>query len=171
MSTAQEEHNRLFHRSTRKRPPTLSHIGRSRLKRQRTPSWSHRFVCLSSNEASKWVSQDRYYLERAGLGERQINFENVDNCSSAEFADRLREEYPKLAEGGGLELLRLIPNSRVLQLIESPRDGYTPLFLSRVVGSALVFIRPISRSLSLSPPTSEVSTYTNYQYSTILYCP
>jgi hypothetical protein len=88
----------------------------------------------------KRISADRFDLELAGLA-RKI----------------LQTEYPKLADGGGYELMRLPPNSRTLEIIQPPTEGYTPLFLSRVMGTSRTFIRPISRSLNMAKTTDIVT--------------
>ena len=129
-STAQEEHNRVFHRRSglvslgqgRRTARTSGSSGRKRPRK-----WSHKFICLASNVVTRWISTDRYDLEVAGLGEREIEFEDVENTDCKDFTVRLEEEYPKLETGGGYELMRLPPNSRNLEVIRPPTEGYTPV--------------------------------------------
>lgn len=48
---------------------------------------------------------ERQALLEAGLGEKKISIGNID-CNAEEFREKLLEEFPKLKEGGGFELLR-----------------------------------------------------------------
>ena len=150
-SSLQAEHNRLFHRQTNAehsfRRGDRKSPGHSR---KRPRNWTHLFICLGSNTVRKWISADRLDRQMAGLGERTIEFEEYESIDSSAFRHRLYKEYPKLADGGGYELMRLPPNSRTLEIIQPPAEGYTPLFLSRVMGTSRTFIRPISRSLNMS---------------------
>ena len=57
--------------------------------------------------------------------------------------------------GGGYELLKA-SQSRILEVIPSPADGYTASFLKDVVGQGRIYIRPIQRGLSLTPGISSV---------------
>lgn len=63
----------------------------------------------------------------------------------------LTDAFPKLKEGGGFELLRVIERGRMLEVIPVPPDGYTVPYLKDVVQQAKVYIRPIQRSLSMEP--------------------
>jgi hypothetical protein len=110
-----------------------------------------------SNTVGKRISADRFDLELAGLGERTIDFQDYESIDSSAFRKILQTEYPKLADGGGYELMRLPPNSRTLEIIQPPTEGYTPLFLSRVMGTSRTFIRPISRSLNMAKTTDIVT--------------
>ena len=66
--------------------------------------------------------------------------------------------YPKLAEGGGYELLRCSnKGGRELVLIDMPVTGYTPQYLKSVVSSAKIYIRPLQKDLDLSCSEDVVS--------------
>jgi hypothetical protein len=61
-------------------------------------------------------------------------------------------EFPKLANGGGYELLRAPETgSRELVVIDIPHDGYSVEYLQAVVKSAKVYIWPLQRDLDLTP--------------------
>lgn len=56
--------------------------------------------------------------------------------------------YPKLRKGGGYQFLKCIPNSRKLELL--PPDVYnSPFDLKRRAGTAITYIRPIQKNLSI----------------------
>ena len=88
-----------------------------------------------------------------GLGVRNISmFQHGDN-DDLHFS--LMEAFPQLKDGGGYELLKA-NQSRVLEVIPSPADGYTASYLRDIVGQGKVYIRPIQRDLSLNPVASSV---------------
>ena len=60
--------------------------------------------------------------------------------------------FPKLAEGGGYELMRTKQNNnRELRVIPPLSDGYTAEYLKAIVGQAKLYIRPIQKDLSIAP--------------------
>ena len=68
----------------------------------------------------------------------------------------LIEVFPRLKEGGGYELLKA-NQSRMLEVIPSPSEGYTVSYLKDVVGQGRIYVRPIQRDLSLEPIVLSVS--------------
>jgi hypothetical protein len=95
-----------------------------------------------------------------------VTFEDVDDVTCTDLRDKLYDEFPKLA-GQGYELLRLRINSTDLKEIAVPQGGYIPLYLSRHVQSAKVFIRPVLSNLSLSPVPEAGMCSNRYVYSSI----
>ena len=93
-------------------------------------------------------------LIRAGLGPRKLSlFEFGD---SGQFHDDVMAAFPKLAEGGGYELLRTKPNNnRELCVIPSLSGGYTAEYLKNIVGQAKLYIRPIQKDLSVTPDNDD----------------
>lgn len=82
-------------------------------------------------------------LNLAGLGDKKIS---IFLHGDAEEID-----YPKLAEGGGCELLRCSDKGgRELVVIDMPAAGYTPQYLQSVVSSAKIYIRPLQKNLDLT---------------------
>ena len=87
-------------------------------------------------------------LISAGLGEKKIMIPDV-SCSCKEFQNTLINEFPKLEDAGGFELLRCIPNSKTLEKM-SPSVSTSPKMLKGVIGSGRIYIRPLQRDLCLS---------------------
>ena len=90
---------------------------------------------------------DKANLIRAGLGLRKLSlFEFGD---SSRFHDDVMAAFPKLADGGGYELLCTKQNNnRELCVIPPPSGGYNAEYLKSIVGQAKVNIRPIQKNLS-----------------------
>lgn len=110
--------------------------------------WSQRFVCLHRTDAEQvpCKSSERLMLEEAGLREKVLVV-NM-NFTPEEFRQLLLDAFPKLAGGGGFELLRCKPKSKELILI-SCRVSSSPKLVKKRVGNGKVYVRPIQRELSL----------------------
>ena len=81
-------------------------------------------------------------------------------------------QFPKLSEGGGFELLRVNDRggaARRLELINPPKSGYDVLFLKAVVQQAKIYIRPLQKKLSCSPSKEEVYLYMYIWYNYMVY--
>ena len=128
-STAIEEHRRLFGYQT----PLSSRCGRrSGIQRGQGPSkkkvmvttrsgeckvfpvkntvWTKLFVCLSrTNDQEVPSTSGKISLSFAGLGEKKVVFQKDGRASHV--YEKLMEEFPPLAEGGGFEILRTTENS------------------------------------------------------------
>ena len=63
--------------------------------------------------------------------------------------------FPKLADGGGYELMRTKQNNSELYVIPSLSGSYTAEYLKSIVGQAKVYIHPIQRDLSITPVNDE----------------
>ncbi len=158
LAAAREEQSALFRRrqsfsllTDRATSATRTTSRTSREKnRHRVRSLGRDFICLGSKDQTRWTRADHSTLKIAGLGTKRIMFENVDEVSSMELKDRLYKEFPKLA-GQGFELLRVKVNTTVLEEIPVDSSGYTPLYLSSILQSAKIFVRPIANDLSLAP--------------------
>ena len=62
----------------------------------------------------------------------------------------LTRNYPKVAEGGGYELLRCSDRGgREIVVIDMPIAGYTPQYLKSVVSSAKIYVRLLQKDLDL----------------------
>ena len=90
---AKEEMSSLFHSKRRKV--------------QKKYAWRHKFFCLAYTDQDKCPTYeaDKDELYQAGLGEKEIVFEDV-NISQEEFHDVILEHFPRLREGGGFRLLK-----------------------------------------------------------------
>ena len=78
------------------------------------PAWRHKFVCLAYKDQEKIPASDmdKEELYQAGLGEKEIGFPSLD-LTPEEFKELLYQQYPPLRDGGGYQLLKCLPNSRV----------------------------------------------------------
>ena len=127
-------------------------------------SWTHKFFCLSeTNDDVIPVKKDHLIL--AGLGEKSLMVPNID-CSPDDFLEFIMDEFPKLREGGGIEFLKCIQSSRKLEVIPYNISS-SPRVLKTWIGAARVYLRPIQRSLDLSPVDGHalVRIVTFYLYS------
>lgn len=90
-------------------------------------------------------------LQKAGIGRKRIVFRRKDN--SLQVKDKLEEAYPKLAMGGGFELLRSSVSPSDLEVIEPPKSGYSVAFLRDCsgLGQAIAYVRPLQRDLDTTP--------------------
>ena len=120
-----------------------------------TTPWTHPFVCLSDRFKRKppKAAWERQALHEAGLGEKKILFTNVD-CNAEDYREKLLEEFPKLKDGGGFELLRCSANSRVLEPISSVALQ-SPRATQERVGRSKVYIRPIQADLDMTANNTE----------------
>ena len=88
-------------------------------------------------------------LKAAGLGEKQVSIGM--RASAAQLHTKLMMTFPKLADGGGYELLRCLHNSRSLVQLPAPAGGHTPETLKEDVGQARIYLRPLQIDLTLAP--------------------
>lgn len=129
-----------------------------RKKRKRTSAWRHKFVCLAHQGQNRppLCEADKDELFAAGLGEKEIEIDDLD-ASSEEFQEILLQAFPQLAEGGGYQFLKCLPNSRLLE----PLSGLvmtSPAMLKQRVGTARTYIRPLQRDLDTTPTRSMPDT-------------
>lgn len=97
-------------------------------------------------------------LQEAGLGLKSLCL--TKDSQPQTLKKSLEDAFPKLAEGGGFELLRKDPTTpKTLRLIQVPKSGYTSTFLADESGvnQATCYIRPIQTFLNLEMPTNEVN--------------
>ena len=160
-------HNRnafpgLCSREVKRKLPASS----SASKRQKTiipftlkETWTHDFVILGSTNQDVTPSRDEMeILFSAGLGRRRLVCPDK-NASHEQFQAFLESEFPRLKGGGGFEVLRGSGGGggqRKLLLIPLGPYGYTVPYLKGVVGSGLVYIRPLQADLDLSLLTTDV---------------
>lgn len=115
-------------------------------------TWTHIFVCLGKVSDNDTPNQTyKKTLQDAGLGERKITFKKNGSCSY--FHETLLENYPRLRDGGGYELLRTRHRSTIKLEILYPRQtaGYNVLHLKEAIASAKIYVRPLQRDLNLEP--------------------
>ncbi len=104
-------------------------------------------------------SMARAQLLMAGLGEKKISL--IFYGSADQVHDELFDNYPKLANGGGYELLRQ-GVSKQLDVISVPQGGYTVEYISSVVHGAKVYIRLLQKTLDMTN-SCDVSMFQLFQ--------
>lgn len=136
------------------------------------PVWRHKFVCLAYKDQSKIPACDaeKEELYQAGLGEKEIHFQSLD-LSPEEFREVLYEQFPPLREGGGYQLLKCLPNSRIMEVL-SPNVHSSPALLKQRVGAARTYIRPLQKDLDLTEKVVETvaETVSNNSFSVTFEC-
>ena len=130
-------------------------FGKKKTKKVKLSMWEHEFICLASTEVTCPPSpMDKALLIRAGLGPRKLSL--FEYGESFEFHESITSAFPRLAQGGGYELLRTKQNTnRELCVIPPPPGGYTVDYLKSMVSQAKIYIRPIQRDLPLTPVIAE----------------
>ena len=123
-------------------------------KKVKLSMWEHEFVCLADcHQVVPPSPMEKAELIRAGLGPKKLNL--LDFGEPWEFHGDVMAAFPKLAEGGGYELMRTQQgNNRELCVIPSQSGGYTE-YIKNIVSSAKIYIRPIQKNLSLSALVNE----------------
>ena len=114
-------------------------------------TWTHKFFCLASTDEMRVPSRkEKIKLQNAGLGRKKVVFSC--KASALEVQRVLEGIYPKLKTTGGFELLRSGSPSSSLVLIRPSAAGYSVPFLrdSAGLGQALVYIRPLQKSLEIT---------------------
>ena len=129
-------------------------FGKKKSKKVKLSMWEHEFICLSSTSRITPPPMDKALLIRAGLGPRKLSL--FEYGESFEFHESIMSAFPRLAEGGGYELLRTKQNTnRELCVIPPPPGGYTVDYLKNMVSQAKIYIRPIQKNLPLTPLLEE----------------
>ena len=115
------------------------------LKKPKPSSWTQRFYCLActNDERVPTKTSMREMLKLAGLGEKKVQIPDVD-CTTEEFHEALTNKK----NCGGFELLRCIPSTRDLEVIQSP-VCHSPRLLRSRTSSAKIFIRPIQADFDI----------------------
>ena len=117
-------------------------------------TWTHDFFCLAAKDEERVPTRaEKFDLQQCGLGRRKVCFHS--KATFTDFRRKLEEEYPKLKEGGGFELMRTghQGSNTVLTTIIPPPSGYSVTFLrdSSGLGQALAYIRPLQHDLDRTP--------------------
>ena len=140
---AAEHRNNFGKRSSAASPSCAAKRGKGK-----ATSWTHKFFCLSETN-DEAIPAKKNHLILAGLGEKSLTIPNID-CSANDFLEFIMDEFPKLREGGGIEFLQCMQSSRKLEVIPYNVSS-SPRMLKTWIGAARVYLRPIQRSLDLSP--------------------
>ena len=138
-----------------------------RTKKKKIAVWEKEFICLATvGQTHAPTPIEKAELYRAGLGMKLLML--LQYADAWEFHEEILKKFPKLADGGGYELLRTCANSRELTVIPAPSGGYTTSYVKSIVNQAKVYIRPLQKDLSLEEeivsaeePVSTVSMHIN----------
>ena len=169
LGTARSELNRLFNfapsivQSNSERRNERKRKHQTTLKLPNT--WTHIFVCLGKTIDLETPNQAyKKQLQSAGLGEKKLFSKKNSSCSY--FHDTLLENYPRLRDGGGYELLCTKHRSTTQLEILNPRQtaGYNVFHLKEDIASAKVYVKPLQWDLNLNPliPTEIVEVIFNF---------
>ncbi|CAH3169691.1 unnamed protein product, partial [Porites lobata] len=102
------------------------------------------------------VTPDRQRMDvlmQAGLGKMKLVFPNK-KASHIEVENFLEEKFPRLRDGGGIEVFRAVGGGggqRPLHYVPPGREGYTVAHLRERFSQAAVYIRPLQSDLDESP--------------------
>ena len=108
--------------------------------------------------------QEKQVLQKAGLGLKKIKFSvkddevTVNNQLTGTVESDETAGYPQLKNCGGFELLRCIPNCKILEPIDVVMSAKN---LKAAAGQGKIYIRPIQRSLSVIHLKSETSSFSS----------
>ena len=125
-------------------------------------TWTHSFCALGCVSDDISPSKDEIvHLQKAGLGKRKVVFPHK-NADHDGFMNIIEKEYPKIKEGGGIELLRAVGGGggqRKLEVLSSGPRGYSIEYLRNIIciGQATLYIRPLQKDLDLTPLPDKLS--------------
>ena len=124
--------------------------------------WRHRFNCLAYRDQLRIPTSDadKDELFRAGLGEKEIEFDNLD-MSQEEFKESYCQLFRSSGKGGGFQFLKGLPNSRKLETLSMAVHS-SPGHLKQRVGNARTYIRPVQRDLDLTATSDIPDGVSNY---------
>ena len=149
----------------RKEVCNLFHSKKKKVQSASKAAWRHKFVCLAYKDQARIPASDidKEELYQAGLGEKEICFPSL-NLTPEEFKELLYDQFPPLREGGGYQLLKCLPNSRVMEVL-SPNVHASPALLKQRVGTSRTYIRPLQKDLDLTETVAETAPETVSYYS------
>lgn len=116
--------------------------------------WTHTFVCLAEKQED-YVPTDYSMLTANGLGKSKLHL--FENSSAMDIHNAIINQFPKLVHCGGYDLLRTIENTKRLNVLTPPPEGYTGQFLKKVLGQANCYIRPLQRDILLQESPAATS--------------
>lgn len=123
-------------------------------------TWTHDICVLGRCDENVTPGRQRMdVLMQAGLGKMKLVFPNKKG-SHIEVENFLEEKFPRLRDGGGIEVLRAVGGGggqRPLHYVPPGREGYTAAHLRERFSQAAVYIRPLQSDLDESPFSYEVN--------------
>ena len=116
---------------------------------------TRKFVCLADkSQADVPTVQEKRELFLGGLGEKKIALP-VEGTFPRLHAV-LVDNFPKLSDAGGFELMYAEPGKRELHLIPTGPHGNTVSYIAQFIGQGRVYIRPIQCDIDIT--TAQVHT-------------
>jgi hypothetical protein len=146
----------------KRRKSNQSRSGRSIVMKD---TWTHDFMCLANHvQHAQPTRREKLSLQAAGLGRKTLTFGRTDHALA--FVSKIETVYPKIKTGGGFELLRSGASNKEIILITPLPSGYTVPFLreSSGIGQALIYVRPIQKSLATDPAPLFQVLYMHFNY-------
>jgi len=137
-------------------------------------TWTHDVCALGKYDENKTPDRPRMEkLMQAGLGKMKLVFPNK-KASHDEFQSYLVEKFPRLIDGGEIEVMRAVGGGgrggqRDLHVVPPGREGYTLAHVRERFSQVTVYIRPLQTDLDESPLSNEVNTaLLLYYYITVI---
>ena len=150
-----------FLASERSRSEVNDHL----LRNCNTPGSIALFVWLIAIKKNPTCDFEKDELVEAGLGEKEVEFGSYD-MGFTEIKEVLCEEFLRLREGGGFQLLKCAANSRVLEPLS--KTVYTSLkILRQRVGQGRTYIHSLQHNLNLTPIFKITDAVSDVLYYTI----
>ena len=122
-------------------------------------TWTHDVCVLGKCDEN--VTPDRQRMDilmQAGLGKMKLVFPNK-KANHMEVQSFLEEKFPRLSDGGGIEVLRAVGGGGgqgPLHFVPPGREGYTLAHVRERFSQTTVYIRPLQTDLDESPLSYEV---------------
>ena len=90
-----------------------------------------------------------------GLGSKKLSLMVYGDSDDTHVM--ILEAFPQLREAGGYEILRA-SQSRMLEVVPAPTEGYTTAYLKDIFGQAKIYLRPIQRDITDSIDGKPISS-------------
>ena len=128
-------------------------------------TWIHDICVLGRCDEGYTPNRERNdVLENAGLGKMKLVFPDK-KAKHANVQSFLIEKFPRLRNGGGIEVLRAHGGGggcRPLHLVPPGKDGYSLPYTKERFPQATVYIRPLQTDLDESPMSYQVHKSTDF---------
>jgi hypothetical protein len=113
------------------------------------PTWSHKFFCLCNVNTTRIAMSKGFKdtLASFGLGEKVVSLRS--DATPEHLHSVLIRTYPLLQSCGGYTILKCEGTTKLLQVIDAPPGGHSPLSLSSI-GQSRIYIRPLQRDIVLT---------------------
>lgn len=118
------------------------------VRKENVTIWTHKFFCLAcvGTRTLPMSKAAKEALVAMNLGEKVVSIES--SASPSDLHVSILEAFPPLGECGGYTLLRCTGNTKILEVLEPPPGGHTPISIASVVGQSRVYVRPLQRDIT-----------------------